>query len=149
MLETPDGHLSENVEMYLKAILLLSGPGEDAAKTGDISKELGVTPAAVTEMLERLQRDGLVNHEKYRGARLSPEGRRRARDVLRKHCIVERFLVETLDMRAGTEYHDQACKLEHVISDELAKRLNRLSKVRPECPDCYSLEKHHCQKLAV
>ncbi|MGH7339788.1 MAG: metal-dependent transcriptional regulator, partial [Candidatus Rokuibacteriota bacterium] len=75
MLETVDGHLSENVEMYLKAILLLSGPAGDPAKTGDISKELGVTPAAVTEMLERLQRDGLVNHEKYRGVRLSPEGR--------------------------------------------------------------------------
>ncbi|HEX9708492.1 MAG TPA: metal-dependent transcriptional regulator [Candidatus Thermoplasmatota archaeon] len=149
MLETVDGHLSENVEMYLKAILLLSGPTGDAAKTGDISKELGVTPAAVTEMLERLQRDGLVNYEKYRGARLSADGRTRARDVLRKHCIVERFLVETLDMREGAEYHDQACKLEHVISDELARRLNKLSKVRPECPDCYSLEQHHCKKLAI
>jgi Mn-dependent DtxR family transcriptional regulator len=149
MLETADGHLSENVEMYLKAILLLSGQGKDAAKTGDISKELGVTPAAVTEMLERLQRDGLVNYEKYRGARLSAEGRTRARDILRKHCIVERFLVESLDMRQGTEYHDQACKMEHVISDELARRLNRLAKVRPECPDCYDLALHHCAKLVV
>lgn len=149
MLETPDGHLSENVEMYLKTILLLSGPGEDAAKTGDISKELGVTPAAVTEMLERLQKDGLVVHEKYRGAKLSPDGRKRARGVLRKHCIVERFLVETLDMREGTEYHDQACKMEHVISDELARRLDRLAKALPECPDCYSLEKHRCERLVV
>lgn len=149
MLDLPDGHLSENVEMYLKAILLLAGRGDEAAKTGDISKELGVTPAAVTEMLERLQRDGLVNHEKYRGAKLSQEGRRRARGVLRKHCIVERFLVETLDMRQGTEYHDQACKMEHVISDELARRLDRLAKVRDECPDCYSLEKHHCALLDV
>lgn len=149
MLETTDGHLSENVEMYLKTILLLSGQGQDAAKTGDISRELGVSPAAVTEMLERLQRDGLVNHEKYRGARLSTDGRARARDILRKHCIVERFLVESLDMRKGTEYHDQACKLEHVISDELARRLNRLAKVRAECPDCYDLSSHHCSKLVV
>ncbi len=149
MLETADGHLSENVEMYLKVILLLSGPDQEVAKTGDISKELGVSPAAVTEMLERLQRDGLVNHEKYRGTRLTEGGRARAREILRKHCIVERFLVDTLDMREGTEYHDQACKLEHVISDELARRLDRLSKARPECPDCYDLTKHHCSKLAV
>ncbi len=149
MLETVDGHLSENVEMYLKVIFLLSGRAGDAVKTGDISKELGVSPAAVTEMFERLQRDGLVIHEKYRGAKLSETGRARAREILRKHCIVERFLVETLDMREGHTFHDQACKMEHVISDELARRLDKLSKVRPECPDCYSLKKHHCDKLVV
>ena len=148
MLENVDGHLSENVEMYLKVILLLSREANGAAKTGDISKELGVSPAAVTEMTDRLQKEGLVRHEKYRGATLTPAGARRARDILRKHCIVERFLVEKLDMRDG-QGHEQACKLEHVVSNDMAERLNKLSKVLPECPDCYSLKDNHCAKLTV
>lgn len=148
MLETADGHLSENVEMYLKVILLLERDTHAPPKTGDISKELKVSPAAVTEMLERLQKEGLVRHEKYKGTQLTKDGAKRARDILRKHCVMERFLVETLDMREG-DFHDQACKLEHVISDEMAERMNRLTKIRPECPECYNLKKKHCEKLAV
>lgn len=148
MLEQIDGHLSEHVEMYLKTIFLLGKETGGAAKTGDISRELKVSPAAVTEMLDRLVKDGYVRHEKYKGATLTKEGTNRARDIMRKHCIMERFLVETLGMRDG-DYHDQACKLEHVISDDMATRLNRLSHVRPECPDCYSPTKQHCDKLVV
>jgi DtxR family transcriptional regulator, Mn-dependent transcriptional regulator len=148
VLESVDGHLSENVEMYLKVILLVSKETGGASKTGDISRELKVTPAAVTDMLERLQRDGLVNHEKYKGATLTRAGSTRARDILRKHCILERFLVDTLGMGDG-DFHEQACKMEHVISDEMADRLNGLAKARAECPDCYNLKKLHCDKLAV
>ena len=148
MLEEANGHLSENVEMYLKTILLLQQDLKAPPKTGDISKELKVSPAAVTEMLERLQKDGLVEHEKYRGTSLTPEGGKRARDIMRKHCIMERFLVETLDMR-DSDFHDQACRLEHVVSDEMARRMTRLSKIPPECPDCYDLKTKHCKNLAV
>jgi Mn-dependent DtxR family transcriptional regulator len=148
MLEQLDGHLSENVEMYLKIMLLLSRESGGATKTGDISRELKISPAAVTEMLDRLKREALVTHEKYKGAALTKEGARRARDILRKHCILERFLVGTLEM-GSVDFHDQACKMEHVISDEMAERLNRLSKVRAECPDCYNLKKLHCDKLSV
>ena len=148
MLEGSLGHLSENVEMYLKVILLLQQDLKAAPKTGDISKELKVSPAAVTEMLDRLQKDGLVKHEKYKGTALTPEGSKRARDIMRKHCIMERFLVETLGM-ADSDYHDQACRLEHVVSDEMAERMTKLSKIRPECPDCYDMKTKHCTKLAV
>lgn len=148
MQQALDGHLSENVEMYLKTIFLLNKETGGASKTGDISRELDVSPAAVTEMLDRLQEEGLVRHEKYKGATLTASGRKRARDILRKHCIMERFLVDTLGM-GNENFHEQACKLEHVISDDLAERLNKLSKVRPECPECYSLKKLHCDRLDV
>ena len=148
MQEEVDGHLSENVEMYLKTILLLTQDRNSAPKTGDISKELKVSPAAVTEMLERLQKDGLVKHEKYKGTALTEVGASRARDIMRKHCIMERFLVETLDMR-DSDYHEQACRLEHVVSDEMARRMTKLSKIPGECPDCYDLKTKHCKNLAV
>lgn len=134
--------------MYLKVILLLERDAKAPPKTGDISRELKVSPAAVTEMLVRLQKEGLVRHEKYKGTQLTEGGLARARDILRKHCVMERFLVETLDM-GDSDFHDQACKLEHVISDEMAGRMDRLSRVRPECPDCYNRQKKHCDKLAV
>jgi DtxR family Mn-dependent transcriptional regulator len=146
--ERADGHLSENVEMYLKTILLLELDSGAPPKTGDISKELKVSPAAVTEMLVRLQKDGLVRHEKYKGTQLTKDGNKRARDIMRKHCVMERFLVETLDM-GSVDFHDQACKLEHVVSDEMAQRMGRLSKIRPECPECYDLKTKHCENLAV
>lgn len=148
MNENHDGHLSENVEMYLKTILLIENDTGAPSKTGDISKDLKVSPAAVTEMLERLQHDGLVRHEKYKGTHLTRDGARRARAVMRKHCVMERFLVDTLDMR-DVDFHDQACKLEHVVSDEMALRMTRLAKIRPECPDCYDRRAKHCSKLTV
>jgi Mn-dependent DtxR family transcriptional regulator len=143
-----DGHLSENVEMYLKTVLLLQQHIKAPPKTGDISKELKVSPAAVTEMLVRLQKDGLLKHEKYKGTSLTAEGTRRARAIMRKHCVMERFLVETLDM-ADSDYHEQACRLEHVVSDEMARRMTKLSKIPAECPDCYDLVTRHCRNLAV
>ena len=148
MLEHGPGHLSENVEMYLKTILLLNQELKTSPKTGDISKELKVSPAAVTEMLDRLQKDGLVKHEKYKGTALTPAGATRARDIMRKHCVMERFLVETLGM-GDSDYHEQACRLEHVVSDEMAKRMTKLSKIPAECPDCYDLKTKHCKNLAV
>lgn len=140
------GDYSENVEMYLKAIFLLQKDGQGPAKTGDISKELSLAPSSVTEMLDKLDGEGLVRHEKYQGATLTKKGDRYARKILRKHCVVERLMVSVLGYEEGT-FHDEACRMEHVVSDDMERRLRKLVGQPKTCPDCYDLEKHYCSLL--
>lgn len=140
--------MSENVEMYLKIVYLLTTGRDGPARTGEIGQELGVSPASVTGMLERLQEEGLVEHEKYQGARLSERGRAIARDILQKHCLLERFLVEQLGVPED-RFHDQACKMEHVIYDDTAERMKRIVRLREECPDCYDPKALHCRFLVA
>jgi Mn-dependent DtxR family transcriptional regulator len=135
------------MEMYLKAVYLISRDNGAPAKTGEISSELGVAPPSVTEMLDRLDDLDLLTHEKYRGAELTELGRKVAENILRKHCILERFLLEVLDVEKS--FHEQACRLEHALDDETAMRLTRLVDLPQECPDCYDVEKHHCSKLPI
>lgn len=136
--------MSESIEMYLKEIYILSKDG-DPARTGRIADRLGVSPPSVTEMLRNLEEDGLVEYEKYKGARLTPDGEERARSLLKKHCLIERFLVKFLDVNDG--FHDEACRIEHVMSDDVASELSELVDQESECPDCYSAELQHCAKL--
>lgn len=140
------GSHSENVEMYLKTIFLYAKEGAGKAKTGDISKELSLSPSSVTEMLEKLQKEGLVRHAKYQGASLTKRGDAYARQILRKHCVIERFMVTTLRYSEG-KFHDEACKMEHVVSDETERRLRKLVGQPGTCPDCYDVRKHFCSRL--
>lgn len=139
--------LTENVEMYLKYIYLLSQQTHAAAKTGEISKHLKVAPSSVTEMLERLEKDGLVKYQKYQGATLAKRGRDVAVKILRRHCTMEYFLVQALSVPEG-RYHDEACEMEHVLSDDTTRRLQKLIDQPETCPDCYDLGKLHCKYLA-
>ena len=140
------GLYSENVEMYLKTIFLLAKNGGGPTKTGDISRELSVSPSSVTEMLDKLQTEGFVRHAKYQGTSLTKKGDAYARRILRKHCVLERFMVSTLRYPKG-RFHDEACKMEHVVSDETARRLRKLVGQPNTCPDCYDLNKHYCSLL--
>jgi DtxR family Mn-dependent transcriptional regulator len=135
---------SESTEMYLKEIYLLSREG-DPAKTGEIAERLGVSPPSVTQMLSRLEDDGLLEYEKRKGAHLTDDGRDRARRLLEKHCLIERFLVDGLGVEEG--HHDEACRLEHALSDDVAQRLTRYVDLEPECPDCYDPDAQRCSKL--
>ncbi|MFB6124543.1 MAG: metal-dependent transcriptional regulator [Halanaeroarchaeum sp.] len=135
---------SESVEMYLKEIYLLARDG-DPAKTGAIADALDVSPPSVTDRLGHLEDRGLVVHEKRRGTTLTDDGRQAARRILRKHCRIERFLVEHLDVTE--EYHDEACRLEHSMSDDIAERLDRFVDLPDTCPDCYDREAQHCSRL--
>ena len=135
---------SESVEMYLKEIYLLSRDG-DAASTGAIAEALGVSPPSVTDMVDRLEDHGLATHERHRGTVLTTEGHTQAERLLRKHCRIERFLVEQLDMDAG--FHEEACRLEHAMTDEVADRLDRFVDLPADCPDCYDIEAQHCSRL--
>ena len=139
--------LTENVEMYLKYIYLLCQAHGGPAKTGEVSHHLGVTPSSVTEMLDRLQDESFLKHEKYQGASLTKKGRDVAVRILRRHCTMEYFLAQALGVPEG-KYHDEACEMEHVLSDDTAQRLRKLINQPDTCPDCYDLEKLHCRHLS-
>lgn len=108
-------------EDYLKAIYLLAR-GEGAVGTSAIAERLGVAPGSVTGMLKRLGKQGLVEHERYQGARVTERGRREAVRMIRRHRILELFLVEVLGY-TWDEVHEEAERLEHAVSDELVDRM--------------------------
>lgn len=139
--------LTDNVEMYLKYIYLLGRQNHSSAKTGEISRQLKVAPSSVTEMLERLEKDGLVKYQKYQGATLTKRGREVAVKILSRHCTMEYFLVQALNVPEG-RYHDEACEMEHVLSDDTTRRLQKIIRQPETCPDCYDLDKLHCRYLS-
>lgn len=113
--------LSRSVEDYLKAIYQLTEREPDAA-TSDIAQRLGVAPASVTGMVKRMTESGLLEHEPYRGARLTAPGRQAALAVVRRHRIIEAYLINTLGYD-WANVHDEAERLEHAVSDELIERM--------------------------
>jgi DtxR family Mn-dependent transcriptional regulator len=114
--------LTAAVEDYVKAIYMLEGSGE-AASTNALAARLEVTPAAVSGMLRKLDGLGLVEHEPYRGVRLTERGRIVALEVIRHHRLLELFLVESLGM-GWDEVHAEAEVLEHVLSEELEELIS-------------------------
>jgi DtxR family transcriptional regulator, Mn-dependent transcriptional regulator len=116
---------TESVDNYLKAILALSGPEERSVSSTALAQHLGVAPASITNMLQKLAsaRPPFVEYEKHRGVRLSPEGKRRALEVLRHHRLIETFLYEILDFPIE-EVHDEAERLEHFISERFEERID-------------------------
>lgn len=113
--------LSRSQEDYLKQIFLL-GDGVGAVSTRDLAVRLEVRPASVTGMIQRLAEQGLVNHEPYRGVRLTDEGRCVALKMLRHHRLLETFLERVLGY-GWDEVHDEAEQLEHVISEHFEARI--------------------------
>lgn len=112
--------LSASVGDYLKAIWVV-GPDGPAA-TGDIARELDVTAQSVTGMLGKLKRMGLIEYQRYYGAELTPEGRAQALRLIRKHRLLETFLIRDLGF-SWDEVHEQAEAMEHVMSDRFTDRL--------------------------
>ena len=78
--------LSANIEEYLEAIYKISN-NEKCVKTTQISKDLGITSASVSEMLKKLEKMGYVNYSQYKGAKLTEEGLKNAKRITRKHQI--------------------------------------------------------------
>ena len=110
--------LSPAVENYLKAIYLLQTKSGKPVATSQLAERLGVAAGSVSGMIEHLAREGLVEHVRYRGVRLTDEGRQFALGIVRRHRLLETFLVDELGMRWG-EVHGEAEALEHAVSDRL------------------------------
>ncbi len=113
--------LTRSTEDYLKAIYQLSTDGGQVATT-DLAAALGLAPPSVTGMIKRLSEQGLTDHEPYRGVRLSQEGRRVALRMLRRHRLIEAYLVGFLGY-SWDAVHDEAERLEHAVSDSLIERM--------------------------
>ena len=113
--------LSRSVEDYLKAVYSLNERG-GSASTNDLARALDIQPASVSGMIRRLAEDGLLEHEPYRGVRLTAEGSRQALKILRRHRIIESFLVHRLGY-AWDDVHDEAERMEHAASDTLIDRM--------------------------
>jgi len=114
--------VSESAQDYLKAIWKLQAAHGEAT-TSALAGELGVSPASATAMLKKLDRLGLVQHEPYHGARLTPAGERVALEVIRHHRLLELYLAETLGIDVD-EVPDEADRLEHALSEELEARID-------------------------
>lgn len=125
--------VSEIAEEYLEAVYDLTLEGEPA-KTSDIAAKMGLSPGSVTEMVQRLANDGLLVYERYRGVTLTDKGMRIAKRIKRRHRLLERFLVDVLGAKKD-EFHEEACRLEHVISAESERRICQLTNNPKFCPD--------------
>lgn len=128
-----DKNMSENVEEYLEVLYKLSLE-ERPVKTSKISKKLNVAPASVTQMIKKLEKDGYVKYTPYKGVILTEEGYKVASNITRKHRLLERFLHDVLKIKKD-KVHDQACEMEHVLSDDAERALCQLLEQPDECPD--------------
>ena len=115
---------SLTIENYVKAIYQIAPATDGApAATGKLAEALGVSPGTVTSMLKTLGESGLAEYVPYEGARLTDAGRILALRVLRRHRLIELFLVRTLDL-SWDEVHEEAENMEHAVSDLLIDRID-------------------------
>lgn len=115
--------LSQAVQDYLKIIYKLQEFGPVA--TTDIAKELEVSGASVTGMIKRLDSMGFVEYNSYKGVRLSPLGEKYALEILRLHRLLELYLKEKMGFTLD-KIHDEACRLEHHISEEFSDKIDEM-----------------------
>lgn len=118
---------SQTVENYLKTIFLAqsANAGDGLVPMGQIAGALGVVPGTATTMMKALAESGLVRYEPYMGVRLTPAGEKLAGLVLRRHRLIELFLVKVLNM-SWAEVHDEAERLEHAVSESLIDRIDEM-----------------------
>src|ERR687897_1405884 len=111
---------SASVEDYVKAIWEVAGSG--AASTKDVAERLLIAPPSVTNMFVRLQEMGYVEYERYRGVSLTERGREEALRLVRRHRLIETFLLEHLGYSWG-EVHEEAERPGHAVSERFTERL--------------------------
>jgi DtxR family Mn-dependent transcriptional regulator len=109
-------------ENYIKAIFHLQQE-DGTVSTNDLAAALQTKPASVTDMLKKLKTKKLLSYERYKGVRLSAEGKKLALAIVRKHRLWEYFLVETLQF-GWDEVHEVAEELEHISSKKLVEKLD-------------------------
>jgi DtxR family Mn-dependent transcriptional regulator len=115
--------LTQSIQDYLKHIYNLSTDGTPAS-TNDLAAHLGIAPASVTGMIQRLAsaEPPLILYKKHQGVTLTSQGERAALEVIRHHRLLEAWLVQTLGY-SWDEVHEEAERLEHVISEDFERRI--------------------------
>ena len=120
-IRSPQPPLTRSVEDYLKSVFHLTSQG-GFATTSDIAEMLEVAPPSVSGMMKRLSETGLIEHVPYRGVQLTPQGRRAALQMIRRHRILESYLTSKLGFDWG-DVHVEAERLEHAVSEKLIERM--------------------------
>ena len=121
----------KTVEEYIETIYVLEKK-DGVAHTGQIALELGVRPPTVTEMLQKLKKDGLVKYEAYLGANLTTKGKRMGRELMKKHKVLA-DLLEIIGVSRDLAEVD-ACKIEHHVSKETLERLEKFVEFVKDSP---------------
>lgn len=128
-----NGKISENIEEYLE-VLYCNGSNGEQVSTTKLSDELGIAPGSVTQMLKKLEKLGYIDYTPYKGATLTHEGMKIARKITRKHRILEKFLLDVLKVKEEN-IHEQACEMEHALSDEAERALCNMLQHPDVSPD--------------
>jgi len=115
--------LSYEAEEYIETIYRLQ-KRNGVAKTKELAKELHVVPGSITNTIEHLKKHDLVEHEPYKGVKLTAKGERLALDILRRHRLAERLLTDILDFK-WSDVHETACKLEHALTKDVITLLEK------------------------
>ncbi len=147
--------ISSTVEDYLKALLKMED-SDVKASTSNVARRLSVTDASVTDMLRKLQKAGLLAYKPYYGAALTTEGRLQALRIIRRHRLIELFLHQIMGY-GWDQVHEEAEKLEHVVSDFFVDRADALlgypekdphGEIIPDAHGFRNLEEEVCLAIA-
>lgn len=128
-----EGKISENIEEYLE-VLYRNGSNGEQVSTTQLSKDLGIAPGSVTQMLKKLENLGYIKYTPYKGAVLTDDGMKIAQKITRKHRILEKFLMDVLKIKEEN-IHEQACEMEHTLSDEAERALCTMLHNPDLCPE--------------
>ena len=124
--------VSHEAEEYLEAIYRFQNR-RGVAKTTELASKLDVALGSVTNTIQHLKKHGLVEHEPYRGVKLTAKGEKIALKILRRHRLAERLLTDILNAK-WSNVHEDACKLEHALTEEVTKLLERKLGYPKSCP---------------
>lgn len=124
--------ISSNLEDYLETIFTLEA-AHSAARAKDIADQMGVQRASVTNALQKLAKQGLINYEPYSSVTLTPEGFRVATRIAHRHKVLSDFLHRVLNIRQELA-EETACRLEHGIDDESLEALIQFVRFLTRCP---------------
>lgn len=128
-----EAKISDNIEEYLE-VLYRNGSNKEQVSTTQLSKDLGIAPGSVTQMLKKLEDLGYIEYTPYKGATLTDAGMKIAQKITRKHRILEKFLSDVLKIKEEN-IHEQACEMEHTLSDEAERALCTMLHHPDLCPD--------------
>jgi DtxR family transcriptional regulator, Mn-dependent transcriptional regulator len=121
--DKPPVRPSESVENFLKTVYTLQQQGQERVSTNSLAKALNILAPSVTDMARRMADQGLIDYRKYYGIRLTNEGEAVALRVLRRHRLIESYLVQELDYDLPS-VHDDADRLEHVVSERFIQAID-------------------------
>jgi DtxR family Mn-dependent transcriptional regulator len=121
----------KTTEEYVEIIFVLQNRN-GSAKTGEISSEMGIRPSSVTEMLRKLQQEGFIQYEPYKGAQLTDTGEKLAQELMKKHKIIADFL-EIIGVQRDLAEAD-ACQIEHHVTRKTLQRLGKFVEFINDAP---------------